>query len=90
MNVEKKFNLKIEQNINISDFVERKDVSRVKYTLVGAIFTEKDKNGDEKFVSISKLPNGQWVYFNGKSIQNCSFSQLEKHKSLQMLFYSSN
>ena len=88
--VEKKFNLKIEQNINISDFVERKDVSRVKYTLVGAIFTEKDKNGDEKFVSISKLPNGQWVYFNGKSIQNCSFSQLEKHKSLQMLFYSSN
>ena len=86
---ESKFNLTIEQNINISDFVERNDVSRVQYSLVGAIFIEKDDNG-EKFVSISKLTDGGWVYYNGNSIQNCNFDKLQKHKNLQMLFYSSN
>ena len=86
---EKKFELKIDKDINISDFVERKDVSKVKYTLVGAIFTEKNEDHD-KYVSISKLPNGQWVYYNGNSIQNCNFDKLQKHPNLQMLFYSSN
>ena len=87
---ESKFSLKIEQQIDISDFVERKDVSLVKYNLVGAIFTEKDKNGNKVYVSISKLVDGGWVYFNGNSIQSCKFDKLEKHKDLQMLFYSSN
>ena len=87
---ESKFNLKIEQQIDISDFVERKDVSLVKYNLVGAIFTEKDKKGNKVYVSISKLVDGGWVYFNGNSIQSCKFDKLEKHKDLQMLFYSSN
>ena len=86
---ESKFNLKIEQQIDISDFVERKDVSLVKYNLVGAIFTE-NKNGNKVYVSISKLVDGGWVYFNGNSIQSCKFDKLEKHKDLQMLFYSSN
>ena len=85
-----KFNLKIDEKINISDFVERKDVSRVQYTLIGAIFIEKDNNGNEKYVSISKLPNGGWVYFNGNSIQKSNFGQIQKHKNLQMLFYTSN
>ena len=85
-----KFNLKIDQQIDISDYVERKDVSRVKYNLVGAIFTEKDKNGDLVYVSISKLVDGGWVYFNGSSIQNCKFDKLQKHQDLQMLFYSTN
>ena len=87
---ESKFNLKIEQQIDISNYVERKDVSRVKYNLVGAIFTEKDKNGNKIYVSISKLVDGGWVYFNGNSIHSCKFDKLEKHKDLQMLFYSSN
>ena len=87
---ESKFNLKIDQQINISDYVERKDVSRVKYNLVGAIFTEKNKNNQEVYVSVSKLVDGGWVYFNGNSIQNCKFDKLQKHKNLQMLFYSSN
>ena len=85
-----KFNLKIDQQIDISDYVERKDVSKVKYNLVGAIFTEKDKNGDLVYVSISKLVDGGWVYFNGSSIQNCKFDKLQKHQDLQMLFYSTN
>ena len=75
---ESKFNLKIDQQIDISDYVERKDVSRVKYNLVGAIFTEKDKNGEKVYVSISKLVDGGWVYFNGSSIQNCKFDKLQK------------
>ena len=87
---ESKFNLKIDQNINISDFVERKDFCRVNYTLVGAIFIEKDNNDNEKYVSVSKIPNGGWVYFNGNSVQNCGFDTLQNHKNLQMLFYSSN
>ena len=87
---ENKFNLKIDQNINISDFVERKDFCKVNYTLVGAIFIEKDNNDNEKYVSVSKIPNGGWVYFNGNSVQNCGFDTLQNHKNLQMLFYSSN
>jgi len=84
-----KFNLKIDQQIDISNYVERIDVSKVKYNLVGAIFTEKNKNGDEVYVSISKLVDGGWVYFNGSSIQTCGFDKLQKHKDLKMLFYSS-
>jgi len=87
---ENKFDLKIEQQINISDYVERKDVSRVKYALVGAIFIEKIQGGGEKYVSISKLVDGNWVYYNGDSIQASTFDKLQKHKNLQMLFYSSN
>ena len=87
---ESKFNLKIDQNINISDFVERKDFCKVNYSLVGAIFIEKDNNDNEKYVSVSKIPNGGWVYFNGNSVQNCGFDTLQNHKNLQMLFYSSN
>ena len=86
---ESKFNLKIDQSINISDFVERKDVSRVQFNLVGAIFLEKDGEGI-KYVSVSKLTDGGWVYYNGNSIQNCNFDKLQNHKNLRMLFYSSN
>ena len=87
---ESKFNLKIDQQIDISNYVERKDVSKMKYNLVGAIFTEKDKNDNIVYVSISKLVDGGWVYFNGSSIQTCKFDKLQKHPNLQMLFYSSN
>ena len=87
---ESKFSLKIDQQIDISNYVERKDVSKMKYNLVGAIFTEKDKNDNIVYVSISKLVDGGWVYFNGSSIQTCKFDKLQKHPNLQMLFYSSN
>ena len=87
---ESAFNLQIDERIDISNYVERKEFCKVKYTLVGAIFIETDNNDNEKYVSISKLPNGQWVYFNGSSVQYSSFANLQNHNHLQMLFYSSN
>jgi serine/threonine protein kinase len=83
------FNLKINENINIQEFVERKDVSKVKYYLVGAIFREKNMNGHMKYISITRTNDG-WVFYNGESLKKCSFNILEKLKNLKMLFYSSN
>jgi serine/threonine protein kinase len=83
------FNLKINENINIQEFVERKDVSKVMYYLVGAIFREKNMNGHMKYISITRTNDG-WVFYNGESLKKCSFNILEKLKNLKMLFYSSN
>jgi serine/threonine protein kinase len=83
------FNLKINEYINIQEFVERKDVSKVKYYLVGAIFREKNMNGHMKYISITRTNDG-WVFYNGESLKKCSFNILEKLKNLKMLFYSSN
>ena len=82
------FNLKIEEKINIKEFVERTDISKVDYILVGAIFLEVDNN-EEKYASISRY-NGGWVYYNGKTIQNSNFNSLLNHKHVKMLFYSGN
>ena len=86
---ETEFNLKIDEYINIQEFVERKDVSKVKYYLVGAIFREKNINGHMKYMSITRTNDG-WIFYNGESLQKCSFNILEKFKNLEMLFYSSN
>jgi serine/threonine protein kinase len=86
---ETEFNLKINENINIQEFVERKDVSKVMYYLVGAIFREKNMNGHMKYISITRTNDG-WVFYNGESLKKCSFNILEKLKNLKMLFYSSN
>jgi serine/threonine protein kinase len=83
------FNLKINEYINIQEFVERKDVSKVMYYLVGAIFREKNLNGHMKYISITRTNDG-WVFYNGESLKKCSFNILEKLKNLKMLFYSSN
>ena len=86
---ETEFNLKIDEYINIQEFVERKDISKVKYYLVGAIFREKNINGHMKYMSITRTNDG-WIFYNGESLQKCSFNTLEKFKNLEMLFYSSN
>ena len=87
---EKKYNLTIDENINLSEFIERKDVSKVNYKLVGAIFSEKNEGEEKKYVSITKKEeDGSWVNYNGKTIQNSSFNDLVNHKQLQMLFYTS-
>jgi hypothetical protein len=83
------FNLKINEYINIQEFVERKDISKVMYYLVGAIFREKNLNGHMKYISITRTNDG-WVFYNGESLKKCSFNILEKLKNLKMLFYSSN
>ena len=83
-------NKNIENISRTKIFYTSKDFCKVNYTLVGAIFIEKDNNDNEKYVSVSKIPNGGWVYFNGNSVQNCGFDTLQNHKNLQMLFYSSN
>ena len=85
---EDKYNLKIDEYINLENFVERKDISKVQYKLVGAIFIETNEEEGKKYVSITRKGNG-WIYFNGKSIQDCTFNELVNHKKLQNLFYTS-
>ena len=84
------FTLTIDEYINIRDFVERKDISKVNYRLVGAIFKENFGN-ESKYISITrniKLNDNSWLYFNGNSIKKSSFNELLNHKNLEMLFYT--
>ena len=84
------FNLTIDETINIKDFVERTDVSKVDYRLVGAIFIENFGN-ESKYISISRniqLNDGSWLYYNGDSIKKTSFNEILNHKNLKMLFYT--
>ena len=84
------FNLTIDESINIKDFVERIDVSKVNYRLVGAIFFEKSGN-ENKYISITRniqLNDDSWLYFNGNTVKRCSFNELVGHKNLKMLFYT--
>ena len=83
-----KCKLYIEENINIKDFIERDDLGNYNYNLVGAIFIEKDENNEDKYISISKNGNFEWIYFNGKTVQKCTFNDLTKHKKIKILFYS--
>ena len=88
---ENKINVKIDEFINIKDFVERADISIFYYKLIGAIFYEKNQD-ERKYISICRnipLNDGSWLYFNGNSIQKCSFNELINHKKLVMLFYTS-
>ena len=89
---EDEFEFKIEENINLSQFVQRTDICKTNYRLVGAIFTEEsdeDENND-KFVSYTKTPNGQWKYCSGNNVQNSSFNDLQNHKHIQALFYTTS
>ena len=86
---EKNFILNIDEKINIQEFVENKDKSKVNYTLVAAIFSEKKENGDIKYVSFSKNQKGGWNFYNGKTLQNCRFKDLANHNQLKVLFYVS-
>ena len=88
---EDKYKLTIDEFINIKDFVERTDISIVNYKLIGAIFIEKNQD-ERKYISICRniqINDGSWLYFNGNSIQNCTFNEIYNHKRLEMLFYTS-
>ena len=82
-----KCKLTIDESINIQEFVEIKTCT-VKYSLVGAIFTEKKENEPIKYVSFSKKQNGKWIYFNGNTIQESNYNMLANHGNVKMLFYS--
>ena len=81
------FNLIIEEEIDIKDFVKNDDCE-TKYILMGAIFFEYNNNNEKIFTSITRTIYNQWIYFNGINIQNCDFNSLKNHKNLQYLFYS--
>ena len=83
------FKLNIDETINIQEFVQNRDVSKVIYNLVGAIFIEKKNNQSSQYVSISKNQNGNWYYFNDESVKLSSLNDLKNHGQLRMLFYSS-
>ena len=85
---EDNFKLNISENINIGEFVEKREICQVNYHLVGAIFIEQKEKESRKYISISKNQSGQWKYFNGELIQDSSFNDLINHNKLQMLFYS--
>ena len=86
---ENKFKLKIDENIDISEFVERKDISKYNYTLVGAIFYEERENEGVKYICICKNQKIGWINFNGNAILKSSFNELANHNRLKMLFYTS-
>ena len=86
---EQKFNLTINEYIDLGEFIELKDISKCNYHLVGAIFIEQNEK-EKKYISITKNENKDWVYFNGKNFENSSFNELANHKKLRMLFYSSS
>ena len=86
---EDKYNLTIDEYINLENFVERKDISKTKYKLVGAIFFETNDKEGKKYVSITRKENGGWIYFNGNTVEDCTFNDLANHKKLQNLFYTS-
>ena len=84
------FNLAINEYINIGEFVQRTDVSNVNYRLMGAIFIEQNEQDGKKYVSITRKENNDgWYFYNGNSIQDCTFNDLVNHKNVQLLFYSS-
>ena len=83
------FKLNIDEKINIQEFVQNKDVSKVIYNLVGAIFTEEKENESKQYIAISKNINGNWYYFNDESVKQSSLNDLKNHSNLKMLFYSS-
>ena len=84
------FNFTIDESINIKDFVERTDVSKVNYRLVGAIFIE-NFGKENIYISITRniqLNDDSWLYFNGNSFKKSSFNEISNHKNLRMLFYT--
>ena len=90
--------IQIDEEINIQEFVEMKDISIVNYKLYGAVFSENYVYEDKyyiNYISISKKENNEWIYFNGNSIKSGNFKNIinniyQNNKKLEMLFYSRN
>ena len=86
---EKNFELQIDEFIDITQFVERKDICQPKYKLIGAIFTEQLEGEAKKYVSYTKEENGDWKYCNGRYISNSDLNELKNHEHIEALFYAS-
>ena len=83
------FDLQIEEFIDISEFVERNDINKSKYRLIGAIFTEQFEKEEKRYVSYTRDVYGQWKYFNGKYLSNSDLNELQNHEHIEALFYTS-
>ena len=55
---------------------------------MGAIFSEIN-GGDPntKYVAYSRDMNNQWRFFNGNTMLNTNFNNLQNHPNLKALFY---
>ena len=82
------FNLIIEENIDIKDFIERNDICRSTYKLIGAIFLEYNDNGEKVYKSITKNQNNKWLLFNGTNIYLSNIDEIKKNKNIKYLFYT--
>ena len=85
---DKDFKLTINEYINLQEYIERKDLCKFQYYLVGAIFLEQKENEGKKYVCFCKTASS-WNFFNGESIRDSSFNELANHDKPKMLFYSS-
>ena len=86
---EDEYDFEIEEFIDLSSFIERKDLCKTNYRLIGVIFTEKFEDEHTKYVSYTKDINGYWKYCNGLYISNSDFNEIKHHKNLVNLFYTS-
>ena len=86
---EKSFELEIDEFIDITDYVERKDICKAKYRLIGAIFHEQLEGEPKKYVSYTREESGEWKYCNGRYISNSDLNELRTHDHLEALVYSS-
>ena len=83
-----KFILQIDEYIDISNFVERKDVNGTRYRLIVAIFSEK-KDDITKYVLYTRdIIDGNWRYFNGRTYENSNLNALQNHKGIKALVYT--
>ena len=82
-----KFKLTINEYIDISEFVERRDFSKTKYYLVGAIFYDEEING---YISISKMEKNEWFCCDGRQVKKSTFNDISNHNNVRVLFYSSS
>ena len=83
-----KFKLTINEFINIAEFVQMKDYIQTNYKLMGAVFMETKEGEPNKYVSYIRDNTNQWKFFNGNSISNSTFNDLQAHPNLKVLFYS--
>lgn len=87
---EKAFELSIQEDINICNFVQMNQLSKVKYHLTGVIYEEKIKEGDKditSYSSITKQNDGKWIFFDGKVIKNSSYNDIKSKSKPLFLFY---
>ena len=83
-----KFKLTINEYMNIAEFVQMKNYIQTNYILMGAVFSEMNNGESRKYVAYVRDNTNNWKYFNGNSITNSSFNELQNHSHLKALFYT--